>query len=191
MAASLFVSIAALAAPAAPPLQVIQLKNGFNLTPMEGLRDNTFVTIAHLDNHDAHSYDMTIIYSDLHDPHKPWPTGLQIVPLREKSGAETRSLFTEVGTKCMPEDYRMVGNTPDHRTWLIVAKRAAGKSPDAKQAVTFTYYRLTTADKRVAGTPPVEFRYFKSQVSRHHYCSVETAFQKELGLGAYRIDLSK
>jgi hypothetical protein len=195
MLAGLILSNAAAAAtgpnPAAEPsLQVVKLKNGFNLVTLFGIDYNTFVAIAHRESHNAHSYDMTTFYADLQPREKSAVHGLQVIPLEDKSGVETQSLFTHGGTDCTLNDYRLVNNRETHEAWLIVARREPGKSVTDHTPVTFVFYKLVYNTAQVPGVPTVQFKFWKTQQAKHDYCDVEKAFEKELDLGLYRTDLT-
>jgi hypothetical protein len=172
------------------PLQVVRLKNGFNLVTLFGIDYNTFVAIAHRESHDARSYDMTTFYADLQPREKSAVHGLQVIPLEDKSGEETQSLITRDGAGCTLNDYRLVNNKATHEAWLIVARREPGNSVTDHTPVTFIFYKLVYNTAQTSGVPTVQFKFWKTQQSKHDYCDVERAFEKELDFGLYRTDLT-
>ena len=184
-----FASLGIHADTVASNLQVIKLKNGFNEVHFDGLDQKTLVVIAHRDNYNAHSYDLTTMYVDYKPTDKYEPNGLQIIPVIEKSEDNTHNISTDGGADCMLHDYRLVKNTKTHETWLIVGDRNLGESYADTESVIFTFYKLAFHKDQTPGFPPFSFEYWKEQKGKHKYCDIEEAFRNELGLESYRMDI--
>ena len=181
--------IEAHAADSSNDLQVIKLKNGFNEVHFDGLDQKALALIAHRENYNAHSYDVTTLYVDYKPTDEHDISGLQIIPIIENNQKNTLNLMSDGGADCMLDNYRLVWNIKAHETWLILATRGFGDSFADTQSVIFTFYKLAIDKEGVPGFPPFAFDYWKVQKSKQKYCDVDDAFQKELGLGSFRTDI--
>lgn len=170
-------------------LLVVKLKNGFNEVHFYGLDYKTLAVVAHRENYNAHSYDVTTIYVGYTPTDKYEAPGLQIIPIIEKDGNNKLNLITSGGADCVLDDFRVVNNGKEHETWLILADRKFGETYISAEPVTFTYYKLTFNKDGVPGFPPFSFEYWKTVQTQQKYCDVETAFASELGLGPDRTDI--
>ena len=170
-------------------LQIIKLRNGFNEVHFEGLNYKTLVVVAHRENYNAHSYDVTTIYVDYKPTGKYETPGLQIIPIIEKDEKNTLNLLTSGGADCVLDDFRILNNTQTHETLVIYADRKFGETFVDSEPVTFTYYKLAFDKDEIPGFPPFSFEYWKTVQTQQKYCDVEKAFAAELGLGMYRTDI--
>jgi Carbapenem resistance protein CarG-like len=166
-------------------LQVVKLINGFNNVHFDGLNYKTLIVVAHRENYNAHSYDVTTMYVDYKPTDKYEKPGLQIIPIIEKDEHNTLNLITSGGADCMLDDFRLVNNIKAHETWLILADRKFGQTFADTETVTFTYYKLAFDKDEIPGFPPFSFEYWKTVQAKQKYCDVNDAFIKELGLDPY------
>ena len=168
--------------------EVIKLKNGFNEVHFDGLDYKTLAVVAHRENYNAHSYDVTTLYVDYKPADQHDSSELQIIPIIEKSQKNTLNLLTDGGADCLLDDYRLVSNNRTRETWLIIGQREFGNSFADTQPVNFIFYKLAVSKEQTPGFAPFSFQYWKEQKSKQKYCDIGDAFQKELGFENDRTD---
>jgi hypothetical protein len=165
-------------------LELIKLHNGINEIDLDGTGQRATVVLAHRENFNAHSFEVTTIYVRAR-LEKGAPGQWQIVH-REHRGeneAGDLALLTSGGADCVLHDFRLLRDGAHRSAALIVADREPGESFADAEPVTFTFYKLARNTDEEIGRGLVYFKYEREMKSKTPYCDVEKAFQAELGIG--------
>ncbi len=170
-----------MAAPASANL--VELKSGINSVDFTGDGALDLVMMAHRENFNAHDFEVASFYV-LVDAEEGHPQQWNIVPVMAK-GQEKLEVIVSGGADCVLHDFRLLAGSGATPATLILADRAMGNSFADPGAVTFTYFTLASNTEGVPGFPRYSFEQSRATRSKAHYCDVEDAFQKELGIGAY------
>ncbi len=165
-----------------PSANLVQVKFGANSVDFTGDGVPDLVVLGHRENFNAHSFDVASFYilADAIDGTKRW----NIVPVMEKNKERLEVTFSG-GADCVLHDFRLLAGSGKSHALLILADRDMGTSFIHPGTVTFTYFSLTSNTDRTPGFPRFAFDRSHVTKSKAHYCDVEAAFQKELGIGTY------
>jgi hypothetical protein len=163
---------------------VIPLRNGLNVIRDWGGGIEGEVFVAYRGNYNAHDYVVATFYvraqSDQGDSLLVW----QVLPFMDRPGAagSRDALNASGGADCTLSDVRVM-RTSRGGIEVIEATREFGQSYADSAGVRFDYYELARNSTGIVGWPPWYWRYVRTQQATHHYCDVNDAFDKELGLG--------
>ena len=159
----------------------LALHNGVNVVNLDGAGLMATVVVAHRDNFNAHSFDVTTFYSSL-KTEDGGQSELRIIPIEVTETKEVLHLITAGGADCVLQDFRVIPKPAERTAVLITGERAFGRHFADSQRVTFRYYKLRKNSE--VGRPALYFEFDKKTVTRKNYCDVNEAFDAELHLGA-------
>lgn len=175
----LLAATATATAHAKTPSTVVPIENGVTKVSLDGV--DVTVLRAFRENYNAHSFDVVSFYTgSLVDKKQQ----LGIVPIFSKDGEEVHEITIGGGADCNLTDFRLVKGTGKRPARLVVAKRDMGETYADDETVRFTVYEMKRNDDPESDMdPPVSFQEKLRINSKHKYCDVNDAFDKELHLG--------